>query len=187
MLYAPDAQHAAALRALGYAVVDNIDTADIVVTGRLTEALRNHLLHGGKVLWLAESDDAQQSHWGGYYGVHVGPRAGTAWSGDWASNLNWLVQDKLFKDIPTAGVVDFAFADLTPDHVIHGIHPYYYATEVHSGLFLGWIHKVVALMAERTVGKGKLFISTYRLKRHLATHPVAAILVRDMLARLSAM
>jgi Glycosyl hydrolases family 2, sugar binding domain/Glycosyl hydrolases family 2/Glycosyl hydrolases family 2, TIM barrel domain len=173
------------LRQLGYNLVDAMAEADVVITGHLTEDLRNYLLDGGKVLWLAETDDAQQSHWGGYYGVHVGPRKGTVWSGDWASNMNWLCQDKLFKDIPTEGLVDFAFADLTPEHVIHGIHPYYFENEVHSGLFLGWIHKAVALIAERTVGRGKLLISTYRLCDHLSSHPVAAILVRDMLARLA--
>jgi hypothetical protein len=172
------------LRALGYNLVNAMDKADLVITDHLTEDLRNYLLQGGKVLWLAETDDAQQSHWGGYYGVHVGPRKGTPWSGDWASNMNWLCQDKLFKDIPTNGLVDFAFADLTPEHVIHGVHPYYFENEVHSGLFLGWIHKVVALIAERTVGRGKLLISTYRLKEHLASHPVAAVLVRDMVAQL---
>jgi hypothetical protein len=117
-----------------------MDEADLVITGHLTEALRNYLLDGGKVLWLAETDDAQQSQWGGYYGVHIGPRKGTPWSGD---------------------------------------------NEVHSGLFLGWIHKAVALIAERTVGRGKLLISTYRLCEHLSSHPVAAVLVRDMPAKLA--
>ena len=123
----------------------------------------------------------------GYYGAHVAPRKGSSWSGDWASNFNWLNQDVLFKDIPTNGTVDFAFADLTPEHVIHGVHPYYYQTDVHSGLFLGWIQKAVALVSERNIGRGKLMISTYRLEDHLTKHPVADVLVRDLLARVAAM
>jgi hypothetical protein len=91
----------------------------------------------------------------------------------------------MFEEIPTGGLVDFAFADLTPELVIHGVHPYHFATDVHSGLFVGWIHKVVALIAERGIGQGRLLISTYRLGQHLSTHPVAAILVRDMLARVA--
>jgi hypothetical protein len=66
--------------------------------------------------------------------------------------------------------------------VIHGVHPYSFADDVHAGLFLGWIHKVVALVSERQVGAGRLFISTFRLKDHLSTQPVAAVLLRDMLA-----
>ncbi len=179
-VYAPE--HAEALRALNYTLVDDIAQADVVVTGHLTEALREHVLAGGKVLWLAESDDAQQTQLTGTNGAHIGPRAGTTWSGDWASNFNWLCQDVLFKDIPTGGRVDFAFVDLTPEHVIHGVHPYSFGDDVHAGLFLGWIHKAVALVAERQVGAGRVLISTFRLKDHVAKHPVAAVLLRDMLA-----
>ena len=181
------AAYADELRALGYTVVDSINDATVVVTDVLTEELHEHVRHGGRVLWLAESiesDDAKRPWLGGLNGAHIGPRDDTPWSGDWASNFNWLNQDKLFKDIPTNGTVDFAFADLTPEHVIHSVHPFHYATDVHSGLFLGWIHKVVALIAERKVGDGKLLISTYRLGQHLTTHPVAAIMLRDMVAAL---
>ena len=184
-VYAP--AHGEALKKLGYTLVNKQEQADVVVTGHLTEELRQYLLQGGRVLWLAETDDAQQTPLAGYYGAHVAPRKGSPWSGDWASNFNWLNQDVLFKDIPTNGTVDFAFADLTPEHVIHGVHPYYYQTDVHSGLFLGWIQKAVALVSERNIGRGKLMISTYRLKDHLTKHPVADVLVRDLLARVAAM
>ena len=179
--------YADALRTLGYTVVDSMADAAVVVTDVLTEDLHEHVRRGGRVLWLAEtieSDAAKRPWLGGLNGAYVGPRDGTDWTGDWASNFNWLNQDKLFKDIPTNGTVDFAFADLTPEHIIHNVHPYHYATDVHSGLFLGWIHKVVALIAERKVGAGKLLISTYRLGKHLTTHPVAAILLRDMVEAL---
>lgn len=179
-IYAPE--HAAALRELGYAVVDAIGAADVVVAATLTEELRQYAMRGGKVLWLAEADGAQQTILHGTNSAHVGPRAGNSWSGDWASNFNWLNQDVLFKDIPTDGRVDFAFADLTPEHVIHGVHPYSYGDDVHSGLFLGWIHKVVALIAERQVDDGRIFISTFRLGAHATTHPVAAVMLRDMIA-----
>lgn len=179
-VYAPE--HAAALRELGYAVVDDISAADVVVAATLTESLREYAMQGGKVLWLAETDGAQQTILHGTNSAHVGSRAGNSWSGDWASNFNWLNQDVLFKDIPTAGRVDFAFADLTPEHVIHGVHPYSYGDDVHSGLFLGWIHKVVALIAERQVDDGRIFISTFRLGAHLTTHPIAAVMLRDMVA-----
>jgi len=184
-LYAPE--HGDALKKLGYTIVGKQEQADVVVTGHLTEELRQYLLQGGRVLWLAETDDAQQTPLAGYYGAHVSARKNSTWSGDWASNFNWLNQDVLFKDIPTNNTLDFAFADLTPEHVIHGIHPYYYQTEVHSGLFLGWIQKVVALISERRIGRGKLMISTFRLKDHMGKHPVADVLVRDLVGRVAAM
>jgi len=184
-VYAP--AYASELGALGYTLTDSLPSAAVAVTDVLTEPLETFVRAGGQVLWLAESaerDDAKRPWLGGLNGAHVGPRARTPWSGDWASNFNWLNQDKLFKDIPTQGMVDFAFADLTPECVIHGVHPYQFASDVHSGLFLGWIHKVVALIAERNVGEGKLLISTYRLSQHLTSHPVAAVMMRDMIATL---
>ena len=181
-VYAPD--HGAALKALGFTLVGSAAEAEVVVTATLSEQWREHLMAGGKVLWLAETDEAQQVHWGGHHPVHIGPRKNTAWSGDWASNFNWLNQDVMFKDIPTGGRVDFAFADLTPDHVIHGMHPFHFANDVHAGMFLGWVHKAVALVAERRVGRGTLLTSTFRLREQLATHPIAAIMVRDMVRSL---
>jgi hypothetical protein len=179
-VHAPE--HANTLRALGYAVVDEAAQADVVVVGAMTEAWRDYVIGGGNVVWLAETDDAQQT-W--FKDLRVAPRHQVGLNGDWASNLNWIRHDVLFKDIPTGNVVDFAFADLTPDHVILGVHPYHWPADVHAGLFLGWIHKSAALVAERREGRGKLLVSTFRLRDHLVAHPVAATMLRDMVIHLA--
>ena len=171
------------LRALGHELTDDLNAAALVVTDTMTDELRVYLQNGGRVLWLAETDKAQQTYLGR---IEVVPRKGQRWQGDWASNFNWLRQDQLFRQIPTNGMVDFAFADLTPEHVITGLQPREFASDVHAGLFIGWIHHVVGLIAERRFGNGHLLISTFRLREHLATHPVAAIMVRDMIGRLLA-
>ncbi len=180
-IYAPNL--ARPLRKLGYNVVDTMEEAELVVTLKMTDALREYLLQGGKVVWLAESDDAQQA-W--LNGVRLIARNGTPWQGDWATNFNWLHQDRLFKDIPTDHQVNFAFADLTPEHVLGGVHPYDFETDVHAGLFVGWIHKPMALVAERRIGRGKYIASTFRLRKQLATHPVAAVMLRDLIGALDA-
>jgi hypothetical protein len=56
---------------------------------------------------------------------------------------------------------------------------------VHSGLFVGWVHHLVALIAERRIDRGWLMICTYRLRDHLGTQPVATIMMRDLLSRLA--
>jgi hypothetical protein len=81
--------------------------------------------------------------------------------------------------------VDFAFADLTPESVIVGLSPRDFAANVHSGLVVGWAHHIVALVAERPIDRGRLMICTYRLRDHLGAHPVATILMHDMIARLA--
>ncbi len=170
------------LRALGYRLTDNLAEADLAVVDRMTDELRRYVQAGGRVLWLAEVADSQQTYLGN---LSITARAGRPWQGDWANNMNWVRQDQMFGGIPTAGLVDFAFADLTPDHVIVGLNPRDFAADVHAGLFVGWIHQTVALIAERRFGNGRLLISTFQLLRHLSTQPVAAIMLRDMIAHLT--
>jgi hypothetical protein len=95
--------------------------------------------------------------------------------------MSWLRQDRMFAGIPTGGTVDFAFADLTPEAVLVGLTPRDFASRVHAGLFVGWVHHVVALVAERSVGRGHLMACTFRLREHLDVHPVATTIMDDMI------
>jgi hypothetical protein len=169
------------LAALGYELTDDWARADLLVADKLTDEVRFFVQNGGRVLWLAESSAAQQSYLGT---VEIAARQGRRWQGDWASNMNWIRQADMFKEIPTGGTVDFAFADLTPEHVITGISPRDFATDVHAGLFVGWLHHIAALVAERRYGNGRLLISTFRLREHLTKNPVASIMLCDMISHL---
>jgi hypothetical protein len=171
---------AARLAAMGYEVVDDPPDADLAVVEEMTDEMRAYVQHGGRVLWLAETADAQQAHLGP---ISIAQRQGRSWQGDWASSMSWMRQDKIFGGIPTGGTVDFAFADLTPETVIVGLSPRDFAANVHAGLFVGWVHHIVALVAERPIDRGRLMICTFRLREHLGTHPVASIMMRDMIAR----
>jgi hypothetical protein len=173
---------ASRLAAMGYDVAERVEEADLVVVEEMTDEMRWHAQNGGRVLWLAESSDSHQAHLGN---VGIAQRHGRAWQGDWASSMSWLRQDRIFKDIPTGGTVDFAFADLTPEAVIVGLTPRDFASHVYAGLFVGWVHQVVALVAERPVDRGRLMACTFRLREHLGTHPVATVMIRDMISRLA--
>ena len=163
---------------LGLGLTSQIEEAALAITETLTDDHRAYLLQGGRVLWLAEHADALQTN---LPGLKISPRQGHVWQGDWASSFMWLCQDEMFTGLPVDGVVDFAFADLTPEHVITGLAPREFALAVHAGLFVGWLHRAVALIAERQLGAGRLLISTFRLREHLQTHPVAAWMFRDLL------
>lgn len=170
------------LSALGYRLTDDIEAADVALVNTMTDDMRWHLQRGGRVLWLAESSESKQT-WLGSLGV--AQRRGRSWQGDWASNLSWIRQDQMFKDIPSGGLVDFAFADLTPDHVIVGLRPRDFATQVHAGLSVGWLHQTVALVAERRFGGGLLLIATFNLSAQLQANPVARIMLGDMIRHLA--
>ena len=168
------------LRKLGYNVVDKLEEADMALVDVLTDDLRNYLLGGGRVLLLAETKKALKAY---IQGLGLKARKNTPLEGNWASGLSWINQDVIFKDLPTNGLVDFMFVDLTPDVVLQGLKPHDYARHVHAGLTVGWLHKTVALAAERTVGRGLLLASTFKLSRNMATNPVAAAMVMDMVGR----
>lgn len=180
LLYAPSL--AESLAPLGYRITGDLETADVAVVETMTDEMRWYLQQGGRVLWLAQARDSQQTPLGS---LGIAQRRGRSWQGDWASNFNWIRQDRMFGDIPTGGTVDFAFADLTPDQVIVGLSPRDFAAAVHAGLFVGWIHHTVALVAERRFGSGRLLISTFRLREHLQNNPVARIMFNNMLTHLA--
>jgi hypothetical protein len=172
---------AARLAGMGYELTDQ-ESADLVVVESMTDDLRWYVQNGGRVLWLAEEPDSEQTHLGN---ISIAQRQGRSWQGDWASSMSWIRQDKIFGGIPSGGTVDFAFADLTPETVIVGLTPRDFAANVHSGLFVGWVHHLVALVAERPIDRGRVMICTYRLRDHLGSHPVATLMMRDMIARIA--
>jgi hypothetical protein len=162
------------LQHFGYVVADTLSNADVAVVTLLDDACREFLLHGGRVLFLAESDGALQTH---IPGLGIEPRTGTPWQGDWASSFGW----HRFENIPTEGVVNFAFAGLTPEHVIHGFSPRDFALDVYAGLFVGWLHKPIPTIARKRVGPGELWISTFQLSKNLETNPLARHLFGELM------
>jgi hypothetical protein len=166
------------LEQLDFSPAEDLSRADVAVVTTLDDACREYLLQGGRVLLLAEADDALQTH---IPGIGIEPRTGTPWQGDWASSLGW----HRFEDIPSGNVVDFAFADLTPEHVIYGFSPRDFALDVFAGLFVGWLHKPIPTIARRRVGRGELLISTFRLSKNLETNPLARYLFAELILLLA--
>jgi len=162
------------LEHLEYEFVNDLARADVAIVTTLDDTCREFLLRGGRVLFLVESEDALQTN---IPGLGIKSRRGTPWQGDWASSFGW----HRFENIPTNRVVNFAFADLTPDHVILGFPPREFALDVYAGLFVGWIHKPVPTIVRRQVGQGTLLISTFRLSKHLDTNPLAKYLFTELM------
>jgi hypothetical protein len=176
-VYAPEFR--TTLERLDCVLAEKLSEADLAVVRTLDDSGREYLLNGGRVLLLAEQDDALQTH---IPGIAIEPRDGTSWQGDWASSFGW----HRFEDLPTQCVVNFAFAGLTPEHVIHGFAPRDFALDVYAGLFVGWIHKPIPTIACRRVGRGTLLISTFRLTQSLEVNPLAMYLFSELLVLISA-
>ena len=129
------------------------------------------------MLFLAEQDDALQTY---IQGMGIKPRDKTVWQGDWASSFGW----HRFEGVPTEHVVNFAFAGLTPEHVIGGFAPRDFALDVYAGLFVGWIHKPIPTIARKRIGRGQLLTSTFRLTHNLEVNPLALYLFHELLSLL---
>ena len=165
----------APLEKLGYSVTDNVSQAQVAVVTVLDDSLREFILRGGRVLLLAEDEDALQMH---TPGLKIKERDGSAWEGDWASSFGW----HRFEKLPTGGTVNFAFAGLTPKHVISsGFSSRDFAFDVYAGLFVGWLHKPVPTIARRRIGQGEVWISTFRLSKNVGKNPLAMYLLAELM------
>ena len=162
------------LQRFGYRTVDDLSQAEVAVVSTLDDACRDFILRGGRVLFLAERDEALQTH---IPGLGIESRKGTPWQGDWASSFGW----HRFESIPTAGVADFAFAGLTPEHVIEGLSPRDFALDVYAGLFVGWLHKPIPIIARKRAGRGEVLVSTFRLSGNVDDNPLARTLFSELM------
>jgi hypothetical protein len=174
-IYAPGLEEP--LTALGYQAVEQPMPGVPWLTTQLSDEEREFMLGGEKVIFLAEDRLSLRTHAGG---IRIQPRDRKVWQGDWASSLSWIHRDRLFQDLPGPGLVDFAFAGITPETVITGLGSLYHARSVHAALAVGWIHRTAALIAELPIGRGRLMVSTFRLSKNLASHPLAAWMVDQM-------
>jgi hypothetical protein len=176
-VFSPQLQ--ASLERLGYSTTDDLSQAKAAVVTVLDDTLREFILRGGRVLLLAESDDALQIH---IPGLDIEPREGTPWQGDWANSFGW----HRFENLPTAGTVNFAFTGLTPEHIICNFVPRDFALNVYAGLFVGWLHKPVPTIARRQAGQGEVLVSTFRLSKNLESNPLAGYLFAELMTLMEA-
>jgi hypothetical protein len=178
-LWSPNPPLAEQLVKLGYQLASTVGQADIIVTDTLDETLMNGVRQGKRVLLLAN-----QAHTIGpaYLGIRIVARKGTPWAGDWASSFAWLRRERPFAQFPGGPLLDFGFDGLVPEYVLTDIRPQAFESDVHAGIFVGWIHKMAALIVERRYGLGKIVLSTFQLTPDLLdTHPMATTLLAALI------
>lgn len=181
-LYTPGAQLAARLEALGYPLASRLQEASLVLADRLDENGLEYLQAGGRVVLLA--DRAPLEEWL-LPGIRAAKRAGSPWSGDWATSFSWLDRRGVFNRFPGGPLVDFTFDRIIPERILLGYRDWEFPALVPSGLFVGWVHKPVALIGLRHFGEGKAVLSTFRLEERLLGEDPAATNLLDALVELA--
>lgn len=178
-LWSPNPPLAEQLAKLGYQLASTVGQADIIVTDTLDETLMNGVRQGKRVLLLANQPEAIEP---AYLGIQVAARQGTPWAGDWASSFAWLRRERPFARFPGGPLLDFSFDALIPEYVLTGFSPQAFEASVHAGIFVGWIHKLAALIVEQRYGQGRIVLSTFQLTpEKLDTHPMATALLAALI------
>jgi len=181
--WSPDAVLRDRLAALGYAIADGLDSAEIVVAGAFDKALTDYVRRGGRLLLLPDGDMSLYPFFPHWQNVAVRGRRDTLWTGDWASTFAWLVRRGPFAAIPGGPMIDETFDRVIADRVIVGCNLLDFQSRVHAGLVIGWIHKPVALSLERPYGRGRVVVSTLRLLRDPpGDDPTATVLLDGLIA-----
>jgi hypothetical protein len=96
-------------------------------------------------------------------GLGVVDRQRTMWRGDWISTFGWLRRTGAFATVPGGPIHDLAFDRVVPRLVLTGFQSWEYEARVHAGVIVGWVHKPAVTIGERSFGKGKLAVTTFRL------------------------
>lgn len=200
-----DAGVAADLAALGLTVVAP-ELADVTVAHALDAADVARMQGGAKYLLIADGSGGARlrrdtpprdqpfipivddkpglpiSQEGQMPNMVLHARHGTIWRGDWIAGFSWLRRAGVFADIPGGPLVDLSFDRVIPHHVLTGFRTWEYGGPVHAGLVVGWCQKPAAMIAERAVGRGRVVVTTFRLRSEApGTDPVGTTLTHALL------
>jgi hypothetical protein len=180
----------ATLRNLGYHVNEGemagVTASEIVVACCYTREIETHIQSGGRVVLLADTGNSGQSD-GEALAIplpigQIVPRAGTTWQGDWATSFAWIKKPGPLARLPGGPLLEMEWAGIMPDAVLVGLPSWALRSHSWAGLALGWVHKVVSLLAVIPYGRGQILITTFKLNADtLATDAMAQALFAEML------
>jgi Glycosyl hydrolases family 2, TIM barrel domain len=175
----------ARLAELGHEIVAAA-AAELLVTSRLDRSALEGLDGATGALVLARSTDALAGGFDGMKSVHVRrrrPGDGTQvherpWDGDWSSVFAWSLP-AMMPGLPDGGLLGDAHREVFPDHVLDGLDVASADDGVRVGLFSGWVHSPVALVASLSHGRARAIVTTLRLAPE--DGPIATALLEQLI------
>ncbi len=181
-----------ALRAVGYTLAPDVPGmapdmpgSRTLVTDHLSDPVLDQIRRGAHGVWLvdARSDAVQPAHLA-FLGdqTRIVPREGTWWQGDWASSFSWLNKSGPFADLPGGPMLNMAYAEIMPRSVLTLESHRLLKQNVWAGLAVGWLQKIVGLIAYTDYGQGSIVICTMHLTPdHLLASAAARGLLRGLI------
>ncbi|MDQ3690333.1 MAG: hypothetical protein M3406_09930 [Chloroflexota bacterium] len=177
------------IEAIGHHIVRR-DDADLVIATQLSADLLDYAEAGGRVLVLVRSASALPADVDTRRRVeahlrrlpHAGwPGQRSPWDGDWVSSFSWILPEA-FPRLPVRPLLDAAYGEVAPDHVLLGYDPVKHGDEVTAGMFVGWVHEPAALLWAFDQGAGSLVLTTFRLAPE--SGPVATTMLQCLIDRI---
>lgn len=145
------------LRKAGYSISGSGDSESVLMATRFDDAIA-HLQNGGRVLLLANSEDALPVD----ARLKLSLRAGTELDGRWFSNFNWIRADEPpFSEVAFTPILGFESACVAPHYVVQGLEAHEFG-DVLSGITLGWLNNNSGLAVQTRAGSGTLLLTTFR-------------------------
>jgi hypothetical protein len=146
----------------------------ILISSTWDEEVKRNLRAGGIVILLPSDPQTLAP------GLEVAPRSKEL-DGNWISNFLWIRKDhEIFKQLGFDSLPGFETSEVTPAVVLSGI-PADLNDDVLAGMFYGWIHSNVAILAQARCGKGKLIVCTFSLSTTYGTDPYSTYLTDALL------
>jgi hypothetical protein len=171
--------------ALGYALAETPQAADLVVAAAVDDAVAALIREGTRALILLDAPGELQPVFPHWQAVRAVARQGSPWHGSWASTFSWLRRRGALARLPGGPLIDHAFDRVIPGHVIAGCNTWDFQSRVHAGIVAGWVHKPAALILERDYGQGRMVATTFRLLEDAPGADPTATTLLDSLVELA--
>jgi hypothetical protein len=155
---------------LGHRLAARAD-ADLVVSSEVGDDLLRRVEAGGRALVLVRAQSSIPADHRLSRPVSVRARSipdpttpdqRSPWDGDWVTSWSWILPGVL-PNLPVRNPLDFAYAEVIPDHVLVGYDPEQHRDEVIAGMFSGWVHAPAALIWRFRQGAGAITLTTFRV------------------------
>jgi hypothetical protein len=154
----------------------NAETRLLITDHPDTEMLR-WVRDGGDMLYLCSTPGSPFFWWQS--------RGGT-YSGNWITSFSWL-RPEIHPRLNVSNPLSLPFTDIIPVGVILGLPVTDAAVQGDflGGQFSGWLHHPALHTVQFRFGKGRVIMTTYRIKETLHYHPIAAAMLHDLVDHLT--
>jgi hypothetical protein len=166
------------LKVFGYHVTSSI-TADtnVIVTDQPTAEMLTWVRNGGDMLFISNSS-------GSPFFWRQG--RGSTYGGNWITSFSWLKTD-IHRRLQVTNPLTLPFIDVMPLGAILGLPVNDPAVQGDflAGQIAGWLRHPALHTVQFRYGRGRVIMTTYRLRETPSSHPITVAMLHDLIEHLT--